>query len=129
MNCNSIKFTTDLAFRINQISAETRDLLASLKYSHAYGIGASISTTYLCNEFRLNGIIEKLFDDDIYKVGRFAPGSGKYVESLSNIPEDSNGLAIILAWQHSEKLRLRLRGVGFTGRVLIPLPTPTLIEF
>ena len=74
-------------------------------------------------------MIEKLFDDDIYKVGRFAPGSGKYVESLSNIPKDSNGLAIILAWQHSEKLRLRLREVGFTGRVLVPLPTPTLIEF
>ena len=129
MNCNSIKFTQDLALRINQISVEARDLLTSLKYSHAYGIGASISTTYLCNEFNLNGATEKLFDDDTYKVGRFAPGSGKCVESLSNIPKDSNGLAIILAWQHSEKLRLRLREVGFTGRILIPLPTPTLVEF
>jgi len=128
MNCNSKKFTTDLAFRINQIGTETQNLLASLRYSHAYGIGASISTTYLCNEFALNDVIEKLFDDDINKIGRFAPASGKYVDSLSNIPSDADGLAIILAWQHSEKLKRRLREVEFKGQILIPLPSPTLIK-
>ena len=128
LNCNSIQFTKDLELRVHETANEVHKILTSLKFNYVYGIGASISTTYLCNEFNLNSSIEKLFDDDRNKIGRYAPGSGLLVDSLSNLPSNKGSLAIILAWQHSEKLLKRLREIGFSGQVLIPLPTPRLID-
>lgn len=128
LNCNTTHFTKELASRVNERSVEVNKILASLQYSNVYGIGASISTTYLCNQFQLNDVIEKLFDDDTNKIGRFAPTTGIPVDSLSKIPSDTDSMVIVLAWQHSEKLLIRLREVGYPGKVLIPLPAPTVIN-
>ena len=128
LNCNSTQFTKELALRVQEISVKVGKILASSQYSDVFGIGASISTTYLCNQFHLNDRIKKLFDDDTNKIGRFAPATGIFVDSLSKIPNDINAIAIILAWQHSEKLLNRLREVGFPGKILIPLPVPRLIN-
>ena len=72
--------------------------------------------------------IDKLFDDDVNKVGRFAPGSGKPVQALTSIPKKEDSVALILAWQHSERLIQRLREVGYPGRILTPLPNPRLFS-
>ena len=102
--------------------------LKSWQSTDVYGIGASISTTYLCNQFGLNDKVEKLFDDDENKIGRFAPGSGKPVQALTSIPMKGDSVALILAWQHSEKLIQRLREMGYPGRILTPLPNPKLFS-
>ena len=103
-------------------------MLNSINYNNIYGIGASISVTYLCNQFSLNDRIVKLFDDDTNKIGRFAPGSGKQVEPLIDIPRSKDSIALILAWQHSEKLIQRLHDVGYLGRILTPLPLPKILS-
>jgi len=128
LNSNCSQFTKNLGLRIKNAKVELDDLLSSLSFSSLYGVGASISTTYLCNQFELNDRIEELFDDDDNKIGRFAPGSAIPVSALINIPNGDDSLAVILSWQHSIKLRNRLRAVGYAGRIITPLPNPTLTE-
>ena len=128
LKCNSTQFTKELGLRVQEISVKVRKILTSLQYNKVYGIGASISTTYFCNQFNLNEMIIKLFDDDSNKIGRYAPATAIFVDPLSEIPNDIHSVAIILAWQHSEKLLNRLREVGYPGKILIPLPFPTLLH-
>lgn len=128
LNVNTAQFTKSLELRIRDVKIELEEMLKSLQSIDVYGIGASISTTYLCNQFGLNDKVEKLFDDDASKIGRFAPGSGKAVQALAGIPKKENSVALILAWQHSEKLIQRLREVGYLGRILTPLPNPKLLR-
>jgi hypothetical protein len=108
------------------VNERLSEKLKSLQSTDVYGIGASISTTYLCNQFGLSDKVEKLFDDDENKIGRFAPGSGIPVQALTSIPMKVDSVALILAWQHSERLIQRLHEVGYPGRILTPLPNPKL---
>jgi hypothetical protein len=128
LSANTAQFTMNLELRIKEINVELNKILNSINYNNIYGIGASISVTYLCNQFGLNDKIVKLFDDDTNKIGRFAPGSGKPVEPLIDIPSSKDSIALILAWQHSEKLIQRLHDVGYPGRILTPLPFPKILS-
>ena len=128
LNANTVLFTKNLELQIKDVNIRLNEMLKSLQSSNIYGIGASISTTYLCNQFRLNDKVDKLFDDDVNKVGRFAPGTGKPVQALTSIPKKEDSVALILAWQHSERLIQRLREVGYPGRILTPLPNPRLFS-
>ena len=126
LNTNTVQFTKDLELRIRDVNERLSEKLKSLQSTDVYGIGASISTTYLCNQFGLSDKVEKLFDDDENKIGRFAPGSGIPVQALTSIPMKVDSVALILAWQHSERLIQRLHEVGYPGRILTPLPNPKL---
>ncbi len=128
LNVNTVQFTKNLELKIRDVKIELDEILKSLQSKDIYGIGASISTTYLCNQFGISDRLEKLFDDDVNKIGRFAPGSGKAVQALTDIPKKEDSVALILAWQHSEKLIQRLREVGYPGRILTPLPNPKLFR-
>jgi hypothetical protein len=128
LRSNTPEFTRKLALQISGVQKDLDKELKHLKYDSIYGIGASISTTYLCNQFNLSDKIDKLFDDDVNKIGRFSPGSGLQVNALKDLPTGNSSLAIILAWQHSEKLLSRLKEVGFSGKVLTPLPFPQILE-
>ncbi len=128
LNANTVQFTKNLENQIRDVKKELNEILKSLQNNNIYGIGASISTTYLCNQFGISNRVENLFDDDVNKIGRFAPGSGKDVQALTGIPKEEDSVALILAWQHSEKLIQRLREVGYPGRILTPLPNPKLFR-
>jgi len=120
---------SDLKNRIDRISAETKNILESFQGSPIYGIGASISTTYLLNYFEINQYIKELYDDDANKIEKFSPGIGKKVFSINDLPKHPDCSAIILAWQHTNKILDRLKEVGFTGKIFIPLPFPRLFDY
>ena len=119
----------DLQHRIDNISEETKKIIKSFFGLPIYGIGASISTSYLLNYFELNKYITELYDDDSNKIGKFSPGVGKKVSSINDLPNNSECLAIILAWQHTNKILDRLKQVGFTGRIFAPLPFPRFLDY
>lgn len=96
--------------------------------SKILGIGASISTSYLVNEFSISNHIAYLVDDDTSKIGKFSPYYGLEVLSFEDSQLKDYNLALILAWQHTNVLLNRLRDIRFKGRVLIPLPEPKWIE-
>ena len=87
------------------------------------GVGASISTTHLIYEFDIYKHLDFLVDDDERKIGKFSPGVGLEVFPLEHIKGNSNIIAIILAWQHSQVLLKRLEQIDFKGLVLIPMPS------
>ena len=119
----------DLKHRVDTISKETIKIIKMFHGSPIYGIGASISTSYLLNYFELNKYITELYDDDSNKIGKFSPGVGKKVSSINDLPNNSECLAIILAWQHTNKILDRLKQVGFTGRIFAPLPFPRFLDY
>jgi hypothetical protein len=119
----------DLKHRINGISEETKKIIKKFRGLPIYGIGASISTSYLLNYFELNEYITELYDDDSNKIGKFSPGIGKKVSSIDDLPNRSECLAVILAWQHTNKILDRLKQVGFTGKIFIPLPYPRFFDY
>ena len=127
IGANTKIFTKRLKLEIDMIGVRLNHMLETMKNKSLYGIGASISTTYLCNQFGLNDRLTKLFDDDKNKIGLFAPGTSRCVESLSNIPTTADSVAIILAWQHSEKLIQRLNELKYLGQIVLPLPNPRLL--
>ena len=127
IDANTKIFTKRLKLEIDMIGVRLNHMLETMKNKSLYGIGASISTTYLCNQFGLNDRLTKLFDDDKNKIGLFAPGTSRCVESLSNIPTTADSVAIILAWQHSEKLIQRLNELKYLGQIVLPLPNPRLL--
>jgi hypothetical protein len=128
LGANSTQFTKNLKLKVDEVGVDVIKMLNSVNCNKIYGIGASISTTYLCNQFNLNNRIEKLFDDDTNKIGRFAPGSGIEVKALMDIPNMEDSTALILAWQHSEKLIKRLQNTDYPGRIITPLPFPKLLR-
>jgi hypothetical protein len=117
----------ELQSRILTVESKVRESLSALD-TKVLGIGASISTSYLINQFSLSEFISHLVDDDISKVGKFSPYYGLEVISFSNHLIQQCDTALILAWQHTNVLLNRLRTVGFKGRVLVPLPDIKWIE-
>ena len=128
LNCNSVEYVLNFKSYIENIKASVNNLLSSIDEPNVYGVGASISTTQLCNQFNLSQKIKYIFDDDINKIGRYAPGSGIEVKALSELPNYSNSFLILLAWQHTNRIINRLKEVKFRGKVLIPLPNPKIIS-
>jgi hypothetical protein len=128
LNCNSVEYILNFKSDIKNIKASVNNLLSRIDEPNIYGIGASISTTQLCNQFNLSQKIKYIFDDDINKIGRHAPGSGIEVKALSELPNYSDSFLIILAWQHTNRILGRLSELGFKGQVIIPLPNPRIIS-
>ena len=128
MGIRSEAFYRDLRKRIEEAVSLVSEILDVETFQNLNGVGASISTTYLCNQFGISSRISGLYDDDKNKIGKFAPASGIEVHPLSTLPSGDDSLTIILAWQHTEKFISRLKEIHFAGRILIPLPVPTLIE-
>jgi SAM-dependent methyltransferase len=105
---------------------KTKELLENSSQVHL-GIGASISTSYLVNEFGIADNLSFLVDDDKMKIGKFSPHYAIEVVSFDSLKVKENENAIILAWQHTNVLLRRLKENGFTGNVLIPLPRPRIL--
>ena len=127
LNCNENDFINQLVSRIDVVSNSVRSILNNFNNKRIYGVGASISTTHLCNQLQLSNLVKYIYDDDLNKIGKYSPGSGIEVKALSDLPTNDDSLLIIFAWQHSDKLLSRLKEIGFSGQVLLPLPSPKLM--
>jgi hypothetical protein len=121
-------YYSKLAERIDEAQAELVGYLRENAIDKIPGIGASISTTYLMNQFQISEYISILFDDDNLKHGKFSPLFAKKVLPLSSIVDASEKVVMILAWQHTSRILKRLQDLGFKGKVIVPLPRLTVIE-
>jgi len=117
-----------LAARIDVASQEVHQLIGAMPSSAVAGVGASISTTHLLHQFEIGSRFSRLFDDDANKIGRFSPGFGIEVSPLKDLGQGDWHAVLLLAWQHSDVLLSRMRGVGFSGSVIVPLPNPQVVH-
>ena len=61
------------------------------------------------------------------KLGKYMPGTLIPVVDESRIFEDKPEYALILSWHIAEELMPKLRTMGYTGKFIIPLPTPRVV--
>lgn len=111
-----------MASNVARSKEALQNLISSNPSRLVCGVGASISTSHLINEFEVADKIKMLFDDDPNKIGKYSPFYGIPVHNLGSLAENNPDILIILAWQHSNKLLERLRDLKFKGLVVIPLP-------
>lgn len=126
LNCNDKSFASNLKVNIGQVSSEISKFINTGKFKKIYGIGASISTTHLINQFNLAKSLTSIFDDDPNKHYKFAPGTGLKVVPLSELPNAPEDAVVILAWQHTNKIFERLKELNYSGKIMIPLPSPKI---
>jgi len=126
LECNDKSFASNLKLNIGKVSSEVYKLIDTGKFKKIYGIGASISTTHLISQFNLAENLTNIFDDDSNKHYKFAPGTGLKVLPLSDLPNAHEDVVIILAWQHTNKILERLKELNYSGKILIPLPSPKI---
>ena len=61
------------------------------------------------------------------KLGKYMPGTLIPVVDEARIFEDKPEYALILSWHIAEELMPKLRAKGYTGKFIIPLPTPRVV--
>jgi hypothetical protein len=111
-----------MASNIARSKETLQNLISSDSSSLVCGVGASISTSHLINEFEIADKIRVLFDDDPNKIGKYSPFYGIPVHDLEKLDEIKPKILVVLAWQHSNKLLERLKTLNYKGLVVIPLP-------
>ena len=107
------------------------DLLALLKDIKArdgriYGVGAPSRASTLINYAGLDdGILDCVLEvKGSYKIGKCVPGSVIPVVEEERLFADQPEYALLLSWHIADELIPKLTSRGFTGRYIIPLPSP-----
>jgi hypothetical protein len=96
------------------------------KGGRVYGIGAPSRASTLINYV---GLDEEILDCVLevpgsLKVGKYIPGTLIPVLDESRLYKDQPEYALLLSWHISDELAPKLRGKGYKGKFLIPLPSP-----
>ena len=113
--------------RIEEQKLNLMDKLNQIK-EPMLGVGASVNTSYLVNEFNLGQIISYLVDDDSSKWGTYNPYYGIPVLPFSDKKVGDFKHAIILSWQHTNILINRLKQSDFCGELIVPLPKLRVLQ-
>lgn len=94
-----------------------------------YGISAPSRASTLVNYV---GLDEQILDCVLEikgskKIGRYLPGTLIPVVEESRLFDDPPDYALLLAWHIADDLAAKLRGLGFKGKFIVPLPIPRVL--
>jgi hypothetical protein len=117
-----------------RVSQSKLDLMAILKEIRSknqkvYGIGAPSRASTLVNYVGLDDtIIDCVLEiKGSYKIGKYMPGTLIPVLEESKLIEDQPEYALLLSWHIADELIPKLKEKGYTGKFIVPLPTPRII--
>jgi len=106
-------------------------LLLDVKESggRVYGIGAPSRASTLINYVGLDeGIVDCVLEvAGSHKVGKYMPGTLIPVVDESRLYEDQPEYALLFSWHIAEELAPKIRGKGYRGKFIVPLPEPRII--
>lgn len=91
-----------------------------------YGISAKFSTLYYglgLDSFLLSGF----YDDNPMKIGRFAPGTLKMIESTAKLHHKAEESIFLFAWNYKEEVVSRLKTINPKNKIIVPLPKTEVI--
>lgn len=104
-----------------------RKLSADL--SQVAGYGASTTTTTLLYNYELEGVLDRIYDDNAIKYGTFSPGAHIEVSPSEEILSRKPKAIVILAWVYAKPIIKRNRAyVEAGGTFVIPLPVPMTVD-
>jgi len=128
LGVRTVEWYDQLGRRIQTAREQTHRFIAEIKSRKIAGYGVSHSVTTLIHHFELTGKVSALTDDNPRRQQKFAPGSALQVIDPNLLTKNGFDAVVILAWQHDFLIRRRLKGIGFEGNVIRPLPTSILIN-
>jgi SAM-dependent methyltransferase len=117
--------------RVVQSKLDLYALLRGIKAEggQIYGIGAPSRASTLINYVGLDdGIVDCVLEiKGSQKIGKYLPGTLIPVVDESRLFENPPDYALLLSWHIADELISKLRGRGYKGRFLVPLPEPRVI--
>jgi len=128
--------TTGSAFqsfrsRVIQSKLELLKLLYEIKSSGArvYGIGAPSRASTLINYVGLDdGLVDYIMEvSSSHKLNKYIPGTRVAVVDEKKLYLDQPEYVLLYSWHIAEELAQNLRGHGFKGKFIVPLPTPRVL--
>jgi SAM-dependent methyltransferase len=88
------------------------------------GYGAPAKMATLCHAFNVDGEdINYVVDDSTWKQDLYCPGTGIPVVGIEALKANPPGMLVVFAWNFAESIAAKLRAGGYTGRIVVPLPT------
>lgn len=122
----------------NRVKKIRKSLLSMLKAEKQkkhfiIGIGQPMKSSVLLNYCKINSRkIAYLTETNVLKIGTLSPGShikvineNSFLKSKDNNP---NTTALILSWNMADLLMKKLKENGFSGKFIIPIPIPKLVN-
>ena len=118
--------------RVTDSKLRLMELIAPLfrEGARIYGIGAPSRASTLINYVGLDhGMIDCVLEvTGSAKIGHYIPGTRIPVLDETKLFEDQPEFALLLSWHIADELVENLRRKGFTGKYIVPLPEPRLID-
>ena len=110
---------------------ELHSLLLDIKKQgkRIYGIGAPSRASTLINYVGIDdGIMDYVMEiKGSHKIGKYMPGTLIPVVEESKLFEDQPEYALLLSWHIADELAPKIRGNGFKGKFIVPLPEPHIL--
>jgi hypothetical protein len=117
-----------------RVSQSKLDLMALLKDirgrgEKVYGVGAPSRASTLVNYVGLDeSIIDCVLEiQGSYKIGKLMPGTLIPVLEEGKLFHDQPEYALLFSWHIADELIPKLRQRGYTGKFIVPLPTPMIV--
>jgi C-methyltransferase C-terminal domain/Methyltransferase domain/Putative zinc binding domain len=119
-----------LATRAGAVRDQLRVLLHEARDAGpVYGIGAATRATPLIHyaglEEYLSCVCEVPGSD---KIGRMMPGTGLPIVDEKQLIADQPPHALLFPWHLAASIVPVLRGAGYQGKFIVPLPTPEILD-
>jgi len=95
-----------------------------------YGIGAPSRAATMVNYVGLDdGIVSRVLEiTGSHKIGKYMPGTLIPVVDEEQLFTDQPDYALLFSWHIADELVPKLRGRGYRGRFIVPLPEPRLVK-
>jgi SAM-dependent methyltransferase len=92
------------------------------------GIGAPMKSSTLLNYCGLGpDLIDYLTEVNTLKIGTFSPGVHIPVVAENRMFENPPDYALVLSWNMADDIMGKLRGRGYAGKFIIPVPKPRVV--
>lgn len=111
--------------------AKLINLLADLKSAgnKVVGIGAPMKASTLLNFYGITpDFMDYIVEVNQFKVGTMVPGVRIPVVHEKILFEEQPPYAVLLTWNMSKQIIPKLRELGYTGKIILPVPTVEVME-
>jgi SAM-dependent methyltransferase len=120
------------AGRIDVVRVDLLRMIAELKSQGKViaGYGAPAKGNTLLNYFRIGpDMLDYLIDRNPLKQGLYSPGMKIPIRSLDAMHENKPDVLLVLAWNFIDEIREQQKDfIAGGGRLLVPLPSPVLLN-
>lgn len=128
----SPKALGDFRARVVLTKLGLQALLLEIKRAghRVYGIGAPSRASTLINYVGLDdGLLDCVLEiPGSYKIGKYIPGTLIPVLPETKLFEDQPEYALLLSWHIADELIPKLKAKGYSGKFLVPLPEPRVVD-